>query len=190
MAARSHQRRRFSGAAAVGASSAATRPCATLLQHGRKLSRCCKAFFDEKQTPYLAFTPSRGIMADGIGQRLMQPNPQPNDQPRRRRGPGRPFRPGKSGNPLGGRLMIEKRAAMQAEITAELGGQLSATDEMMLQRAVELLTRRPQSHNEAVRLINAGSRIIGQLRAKYAKREPSGSSLAEYLASLPAEEAS
>jgi hypothetical protein len=67
--------------------------------------------------------------------------------------------------------MIEKRAATEAEIAGELGGDLTAADRMLLHRAVELLTRKSRSHTDAVRLVNAGSRIINQLRAKYAKDE-------------------
>jgi hypothetical protein len=66
----------------------------------------------------------------------------------------------------------EKRAAMEAEIAAELGGNLSAADTLLLRRGVELLTKRPRGHTDAVRAVNAGSRIIARLRAKYAVEEP------------------
>ncbi len=46
---------------------------------------------------------------------------------------------------------------------------------------IEMLTRRPKSHDEAVRLLNIGLRVLDRLRAKYAKREPSGPTLADIL---------
>jgi hypothetical protein len=47
-----------------------------------------------------------------------------------------------------------------------------------------MLTRRPRSHDEAVRLLNAGSRVIDRLRAKYAETASRDESpvLAEILA--------
>jgi hypothetical protein len=112
----------------------------------------------------------RTMSADREGQ-LMQPTVQQSEQRERQRSRGRPFVKGRSGNPAGSRGRLSKRAMMQAEITTELGGHLSAADQIMLEPAVELLSRRPQSHNEAVRLVNAGSRILGQLRAKYALKD-------------------
>jgi hypothetical protein len=66
----------------------------------------------------------------------------------------------------------EKRAAMEAEIAAELGGNLSAADMLLLRRSVELLTKRPRGHTDAVRAVNAGSRVIAQLRQKYREETP------------------
>jgi len=56
---------------------------------------------------------------------------------------------------------------------------------MLLSRCVELLTRKPRSHTDAVRLVNAGTRIIDKLRDKYAKRKPTdgASELDQYLQS-------
>jgi hypothetical protein len=42
-----------------------------------------------------------------------------------------------------------------------------------------LLSRKPRSHNEAVRLLNAASRIIDRLRSKYRAQE-TVPSLSEY----------
>jgi hypothetical protein len=82
------------------------------------------------------------------------------------------FVKGKSGNPRGSRLVIEKRAQMLADFERECGRPIVGTDRVMAERGIEMLTRRPRSHDEAVRLLNAGSRIIDRLRAKYAKRDP------------------
>jgi hypothetical protein len=110
---------------------------------------------------------------------MMQTSEQQNKQ---RRG----FQPGHSGNPHGARLMIERRAKMLADLERECGCAIVGTDRVLAERAVELLTRRPHSHDEAVRLINAGSRIIDKLRVKYAKREPERRPLAAYLDRKPA----
>ena len=110
-----------------------------------------------------------------------QPSHQPNEQPTRRRGRGRPFPKGVSGNALGSRVIIEKRAAMLADLERECGRPIVGTDRIMAERGIEMLTRRPRSHNEAVRLLNAGSRIIDRLRARY-QAEEIAPSLQELLA--------
>jgi hypothetical protein len=102
-------------------------------------------------------------------------NTQVGEQRGRQRRPG--FVKGKSGNPRGSRLAIERRAAMLADLERECGRPITGTDRVMAERGIELLTRRPRSHDEAVRLVNAGSRIIGQLRAKYAKPVPKSARL-------------
>ena len=63
---------------------------------------------------------------------------------------------------------VAVRAALKAEISAELGGSLSAADAILLTRAVELLVVRPKSHTDAVRSANTANRILRTLRAKYA----------------------
>ncbi len=90
-------------------------------------------------------------------------------EPQRRR--GRPWPKGVSGNPAGSRVQDSRRQALQIEITAELGGQVSPADKLLLQRAVELLTRRAKSHVDSVRGINLAHRIIGELRRRYAQPE-------------------
>ena len=62
---------------------------------------------------------------------------------------------------------VAVRAALKAEISAELGGSLSAADAMLVTRAVELLVVRPKSHTDAVRSANTANRILRTLRAKY-----------------------
>jgi len=66
---------------------------------------------------------------------------------------------------------VAARAALKAEITAELGGSLSAADAMLVTRAVELLVVRPKSHTDAVRAANTANRILRTLRAKYAAEQ-------------------
>jgi len=66
---------------------------------------------------------------------------------------------------------VAARAALKAEITAELGGSLSAADEILLTRVVELLIVRPKSHTDAVRAANTANRILRTLRAKYAAEQ-------------------
>src|SRR5262249_38343310 len=59
---------------------------------------------------------------------------------------------------------VAAKAALKAEITAELGGALSTADAILLTRAVELLTVRPKSHTDAVRAPNTANRILRVLR--------------------------
>jgi len=66
---------------------------------------------------------------------------------------------------------VAAKAALKVEITAELGGNLSATDEILLTRAVELLIVRPKSRTDAVRATNTANRILRVLRAKYAAEQ-------------------
>ena len=66
---------------------------------------------------------------------------------------------------------VAAKAALKAEITAELGGNLSAADEILLTRAVELLIVRPKSRTDAVRATNTANRVLRALRAKYRRVE-------------------
>jgi hypothetical protein len=75
---------------------------------------------------------------------------------------------------------IAARAALKAEITAELGGNLSTADAILLTRAVELLIVRPKSHTDAVRATNTANRILRVLRAKYADQGANGTLPAPY----------
>jgi hypothetical protein len=62
----------------------------------------------------------------------------------------------------------QAKAVLKAEIAVELGGNLSTADEILLTRAVELLTVRPKSRTDSVRAANTANRILQTLRAKYA----------------------
>jgi hypothetical protein len=64
-----------------------------------------------------------------------------------------------------------ERAQLESEFIAELGADLTATDRVELRHAVDLLTRRPTNHVDAVRCSNAGSRIIAKVRARIKQRE-------------------
>ena len=64
-----------------------------------------------------------------------------------------------------------ERARLESEIIAELGADLTASDRLELRHAVELLTRRPRDHVDAVRCSNAGSRIIAKVRVRIKQRE-------------------
>jgi hypothetical protein len=79
----------------------------------------------------------------------------------------RPYRRGENGHTR----KAAERAQLESEIIAELGANLTATDRLELRHAVELLTRRPRSHVDAVRCSNAGSRIIAKVRARIKQRE-------------------
>jgi hypothetical protein len=97
---------------------------------------------------------------------------------------GRPWPPGTSGNPAGSRVHNPQRQTLQADIEAELGGQVSPADKLLLQRAIELLTRRARSHVDAVRGTNLAHRILTSLRTKYtaAKAQAGDPGLEELLA--------
>ncbi len=61
------------------------------------------------------------------------------------------------------------QAEIETSIKAELGGALSPADKLLLARAAELLSKRVETNNQAVRSVNTASRIIAMLRAKYAR---------------------
>jgi hypothetical protein len=78
---------------------------------------------------------------------------------------------GVSGNPAGSRAKVLERAQLEADIVAELGpNNLTASDRLELRQAIELLTRRPHKHADAVRCSNAGSRMIQKVRARVQQR--------------------
>jgi hypothetical protein len=81
----------------------------------------------------------------------------------------RPYQPGENGHTR----KVAERARLESEIIAELGADLTAIDRLELRHAVELLTRRPRDHVDAVRCSNAGSRIIAKVRARIKQREDS-----------------
>jgi hypothetical protein len=64
-----------------------------------------------------------------------------------------------------------ERLQLENDIIAELGTDLTASDRLELRHAVELLTRRPRDHVDAVRCSNAGSRIIAKVRTRIKQRE-------------------
>lgn len=60
---------------------------------------------------------------------------------------------------------------LRADLDRELGADLSAADRVLRDRVIELLARRPRSHNDTVRTVNAADRILERLRSRYAKDE-------------------
>jgi len=79
----------------------------------------------------------------------------------------RPYQPGENFHTR----KAAERARLESEIIAELGADLTASDRLELRHAVELLTRRPRDHVDAVRCSNAGSRIIAKVRTRIKQRE-------------------
>lgn len=100
---------------------------------------------------------------------------------------GRPFPKGVSGNP-GGRLSVNERHRERfTELEAELGGDLTAHERVLLDQAVGLSLRKAQDHADAVKLANASARILSTLYAKRAQAkpvQPSGPSLSEVLSRM------
>ena len=94
----------------------------------------------------------------------MQPIEQQTEQ---RRGHGRPWLPGQSGNPMG-RSRAEKlarRDALIAEWTAVIGGpaSLTAAELTLLHQAAGLVMCHPRTAEDRVRCVNLVSRIMNQV---------------------------
>src|SRR5215470_1330420 len=79
----------------------------------------------------------------------------------------RPYQPGENFHTR----KTAERARLESEIIAELGDDLTASDRLELRHAVDLLTRRPSNHVDAVRCSNAGSRIIAKVRTRIKQRD-------------------
>jgi hypothetical protein len=106
-------------------------------------------------------------------------------RPKPRRGQGRPFVAGVSGNPKG-RAAIKARAAELFATMAPDFGKLSATDEVLLRQAALLIARsertyRKQDAEAAIRMSSEARRLLSSLRRRDRERE-SAESLTEYLA--------
>ena len=100
----------------------------------------------------------------------------PQDRPKRR---GR-WKPGESGNPTGSRVskrVVELFTNMSADFV-----ELTAVEGALLQQAARLMARseRTQTAEDAVRLANAATRILGKLRAE--RRKPAALTFDQYLA--------
>jgi hypothetical protein len=97
------------------------------------------------------------------------------------------FRPGVSGNPLGGRYLKDQAAALFATISADLGP-LSPTDEILLRQACLLFAkstriagRNRANVDVAVRLHSEARRTITSLRRRLQKSKASAGGLDGYL---------
>src|SRR5262249_45490040 len=99
---------------------------------------------------------------------------QPSEQPKRRRGPGRPFPKGVSQSIQ----FMATRRQMEAEVIADLeadGRKVTTADRLLVQRYVELL--RSRSHSDT----NTALKVWTALTAKYAGKRP-GLTLEAYAA--------
>ena len=95
------------------------------------------------------------------------------------------WKPGTSGCAVGGGLIFkQRREAIAQSLLDELGNpELSALDQALLRKAVDLLTRKPRDHNDQVRLTNTAHRIVRDLRERYAPKpqdNPDYALFAEY----------
>jgi hypothetical protein len=102
---------------------------------------------------------------------------------------GRPWQPGQSGNPSGGRISVRANSLF-AEMAADWGGanSLSAIDRALLMQACRLMARaaRAKDADAVVRLTSEARRILVTLRKRAAPPSPPGPTLSEYLASVSA----
>ena len=98
----------------------------------------------------------------------MQPTSDP--PPKRRRGPGKPWKPGTSGNSLG-RLDGKRYREICAELASELGGEdkLTASQRLIIDQIGKLKARSGQ--RDPVRIANAIAKLVKQLGIDR-KREP------------------
>ena len=101
---------------------------------------------------------------------------QPSEQPKRRRGPGRPFPKGVSQSIQ----FMATRRQMEAEVIADLeqdGRKVTTADRLLVQRYVELL--RSRSHSDT----NTALKVWQALCAKYAgQRQPNTTLFDRYVA--------
>ena len=97
-----------------------------------------------------------------------------------------PFQPGQSGNPGGKRSNGKRYLELFAAIAGEFG-ELSALEWEFVARAAEQLRRAEREKNNAehVRLTRCAAQLIDRVRdlQRERQREPSGPTLAEYIAS-------
>jgi hypothetical protein len=98
------------------------------------------------------------------------------EQPKRRRGPGRPFPPGKSPNP-GGRPGGRKYHALDAELTVELGGDLPPTKRLLVEQFARLKLRAKVDDVRTARAMTMIMRALGIEQLKPAKTKPVRSSI-------------
>lgn len=99
----------------------------------------------------------------------------------------KPWPKGVSGNP-GGLLQNGKRyQQLHSRLKAELGGDLTAIEDALLDKAVTLLLRRPRSDADAVKLTSEARRILAKLTADRAKAKPAFTPLRERLVAEAAE---
>jgi len=105
---------------------------------------------------------------------------EPSSEPPRRRGLGRPFKPGQSGYPGGGRRAFRK---IVDELTAELGGgPLLPSQRLMVEQVADLKLRsRKAPATEAVRIANATAKLLALLKADQGEQRDDGPTLGSIL---------
>jgi hypothetical protein len=89
---------------------------------------------------------------------------------------GRPFSPGVSGDPTGGRatkaLIKQRIAELVEEWSADFEGRLTGIERSLLEQAARLLIRAERTHNPdiAVRASSVAQRMLASVRNKKRKR--------------------
>ena len=111
---------------------------------------------------------------------LLEQQPQ---QPRRRG-----FQKGQSGNPAGRLSAAARRALVLArahELAAELGGyeSLSPIERTLIDRAADLLLRKPRRYDQCVRRDNLVNRILRDILRRHGPVSKAGSDLGSLLGS-------
>jgi hypothetical protein len=97
----------------------------------------------------------------------MQQTGHQTEQQREQRQYGRPWLPGRSGNPTGRSRAVKlaRRDALIAEWTKDIGGEgaLSAVELDLVRKAAELMLLRATRAEDAVRIANSVSKILAQV---------------------------
>jgi hypothetical protein len=101
-----------------------------------------------------------------------QPTAATEQQADQRKQRGRPFAPGVSGDPTGGRatkaLIHQRVTALVEEWTADFEGGVTSIERSLLQQAARLLIRAERTHDAdvAVRASSVAQRMLGSVRTK------------------------
>lgn len=86
------------------------------------------------------------------------------------------FRPGNNANPAGRMTKAERQARIQAtarRLAREFGGlsKLSAIDRVRIEQVAVLLERKPRSHEDRTRAVNAINRLLASVERRAGRRE-------------------
>ncbi len=106
---------------------------------------------------------------------------------------GKPWPPGTSGNPEGGRIRSRRIDALYTDLAADLGGAstLTAVQNTLVRQAARMLARAERERNaeHVVRLTNCASRLLASLRNGRRKPAEPGLRFDEHIARLAREHA-